>query len=121
MKCASQNQVLFSAPTVKFVFANGVTTSLKRKIEKRGATVSGEIVTIDDDEDDNSDYESDDSDSETSSNDSELSAEDKHEHFENGRSEAKCVDTVNCPTEISFPMTNLEIFNAVVNMTTFDH
>lgn len=83
VKCASQNPVLFSAPTVRFVFANGVTPSLIRKIEKRGATVGGEIVRIEGDDDENdSDYDTDDSESEFSSSDEDLRSDVKQEHSE---------------------------------------
>ena len=30
--CASQNEIMFSPPTVRFVFANGVTRSLRNKV-----------------------------------------------------------------------------------------
>lgn len=74
--CASQNQVMFAAPTVRFVFANGVTSSLRDKIVRRGATVGGEIVNIDGDEDEEEDSGDDTEDSsEDSDDDSEEDCE----------------------------------------------
>jgi len=67
--CASQNEVLFEPPTVKILFAYGVTSNLYHKIKRKGAEVVGEIVSVNDDEyideDETSDEESDFSDLET--------------------------------------------------------
>jgi len=54
VKCAAQNEIMFSPPTVRFVFANGVTKSLRNKILRRGATVHGELVSLNDEEDSDS-------------------------------------------------------------------
>jgi len=60
VKCSRQNPSMFKTPTVKFMFANGITSSLARKINAKGATVDGEVVNIGEEESDNdSDDESD--------------------------------------------------------------
>jgi hypothetical protein len=67
VRCAAQNEVLFSPPTVRFVFANGVTRSLRDKVVRRGATVGGRLVSLGAEEESDADEDSDD-DSEDSSN-----------------------------------------------------
>jgi len=62
--CASQNEVLFKSPVVRFVFANGVTQSLYKRVTRRGAVAAGDIVNLSDSESDaeGSEDETDDSD-----------------------------------------------------------
>jgi len=70
VKCSRQNPTMFKTPVVKFVFANGITSSLDRKIRSKGAAVDGVIVNIEevdedsDEESDSDDEESDDDDDE---------------------------------------------------------
>jgi len=68
--CASQNEVMFSTPTVIFVFANGVTRSLQNKVVRRGARVAGEVVRLSDGESGEDDDDDDTDDSNEDSNDS---------------------------------------------------
>ena len=66
--CASQNEVLFKSPVVRFIFANGVTQSLHRRVTRKGAEAAGEIVNLSDVEsDDESDLDESDSDSDLDS------------------------------------------------------
>jgi len=60
--CASQNEVLFKPPAVKFVFANGVTKNLHKRIAKRGAEAVGEVVDIGHNETDDEESDADESD-----------------------------------------------------------
>lgn len=53
VKCSRQNPSMFKTPVVRFMFANGVTSSLVRKINAKGAAVDGEIVHIEQEESDN--------------------------------------------------------------------
>lgn len=70
VKCSRQNPTMFKTPVVKFVFANGITSSLDRKIRSKGAAVDGVIVNIEevdeysDEESESDDEESDDDDDE---------------------------------------------------------
>jgi len=66
VRCASQNPIMFAPPQIKFVFANGVTQSLKKRVLKRGAVVEGETVLIDDMSGDESEESSEESDTEES-------------------------------------------------------
>ena len=90
VRCAAQNELLFRAPSVRIIFASGVTRSLERKITKvrkyskplqispsycqTGAVVGGEIVgNCDDDVDDDDEEEEDYSDeSESSEEESDI-------------------------------------------------
>jgi len=62
--CASQNEILFKSPAVKFVFANGVTRSLHRRVTKRGAEAMGDIVDLSESDSDSDTEESDSDDDE---------------------------------------------------------
>jgi len=55
--CAKQNQVLFSPPSVTFVFACGVTRSLRDRLVRRGAEVKGELVSVGDEQDESEESE----------------------------------------------------------------
>jgi len=61
VQCASQNEVLFKPPAVRFTFANGVTKSLHKRIAKRGAEAVGEIVCLGEVETDEEESDSDES------------------------------------------------------------
>jgi len=67
--CASQNEVLFKPPVVRFIFANGVTNSLHKRIAKRGAEAVGDIVCLGDVESDEEESDSNESESDYDSND----------------------------------------------------
>jgi len=84
VQCSAQNELMFKQPVVKFVFANGVTSSLHKKVCKRGAVAIGEIVNIDDDEDDDDDEDVE----ESSGEGSEVSDESETEELETETSEA---------------------------------
>jgi len=72
--CASQNEVLFKSPIVRFIFANGVTQSLYRRVTKKGAEAAGEIVNLSDlESDDESDLDESDSDSDLDDTDEAVS------------------------------------------------
>jgi len=59
VRCAAQNELLFRAPSVRIIFASGVTKSLHRRISKIGAQVDGEIVVTGDEEEDDGDEDDD--------------------------------------------------------------
>ena len=84
VQCSAQNELMFKQPVVKFVFANGVTSSLHKKVCKRGAVAIGDIVNIDDDEDDDDDEDVE----ESSGEGSEVSDESETEELETETSEA---------------------------------
>jgi len=70
--CASQNEVLFKSPVVRFMFANGVTQSLYKRVTRRGAEAAGDIVSLSDSE---SDVEGSEDESDESDEDSELDSD----------------------------------------------
>jgi len=64
VECSKQNQRMFRTAQVTFVFANGVTHGLARKVRKRGAQVAGDLVgpaedNAEDESDDDNDTDSD--------------------------------------------------------------
>ena len=75
--CASQNEVLFKSPAVKFIFANGVTQSLYKRVTKRGAEAIGEIVNLSDVESEEESESESDSDSDFDSDVDEADIEDE--------------------------------------------
>lgn len=67
VKCSRQNPSMFKTPVVKFMFANGITSSLVRKINSKGATTDGEIVHIELEEESDNDSDEDSSEDDVSS------------------------------------------------------
>ena len=51
MLCASQNEIMFRPPSVRFIFAHGLTQGLRRRISRKGAEAVGDIVTFGDSDD----------------------------------------------------------------------
>jgi len=66
VKCSPEEPSMLNTPVVKFMFAKGITSSLARKINSKGAMVDGEVVNIGEEESDNdSDDQSDSSEDST--------------------------------------------------------